>query len=95
MILKVRGENARYMCPVCDDVHRVVVAGPQAWQWNGDVERPTFSPSVRTFHTNKDGEETVCHVFIRDGQVEILSDSKRFGGQTIPLPPLPQWMLDS
>lgn len=31
-----------YRCP-CGDTH---VITRDTWQWNGDVERPTFSPSV-------------------------------------------------
>lgn len=27
-------------------VHGVRVTGDQPWAWNGDAERPTFSPSV-------------------------------------------------
>lgn len=38
-----------FWCSACDMPHRVGVgegAGPR-WGWNGDAERPTFSPSVR------------------------------------------------
>jgi hypothetical protein len=37
-----------FWCAGCDTPHRVGVGGgdgPQ-WTWNGDVDRPTFSPSV-------------------------------------------------
>ncbi len=37
-----------FWCAGCDMPHRVGVGdgdGPR-WAWNGDVERPTFSPSV-------------------------------------------------
>ena len=35
-----------FWCPGCDAPHQVVVEGPGAWGWNGDVHRPTFTPSV-------------------------------------------------
>lgn len=40
-------EGGRYTfrCPGCNRNHSVVVAAGQ-WTFNGDVERPTFSPSV-------------------------------------------------
>ena len=38
----------------------------------------------------------VCHTFIRAGQIEFLGDcTHALKGQTIPLPPLPDWVLRS
>lgn len=34
------------MCPGCKTYHSVSVEGSHAWGWNGDVDRPTFTPSV-------------------------------------------------
>jgi hypothetical protein len=43
----VPGRRVHFRCPGCDDVHGVTVdAGPVVWSWNGDLERPTFSPSI-------------------------------------------------
>lgn len=35
-----------YWCQGCEQMHSVVVEGPGAWGFNGDLERPTFTPSV-------------------------------------------------
>lgn len=82
------GENGHTMfwCPGCDGPHALSVA-PGRWTWNGDADRPTFSPSVRVFdHTG-----TLCHSFITDGQIAFLSDCKHaLAGQTVPLPPWPK-----
>lgn len=32
-----------FWCPGCEEMHQIKTA---MWQWNGDVNRPTFSPSV-------------------------------------------------
>lgn len=57
-------------------------AGTGCWSWNGDTEKPTIKPSVRT--TN--GHNTVCHSFINDGRIQFLSDSTHeFAGQTLDL----------
>jgi len=40
------GRRVTFRCPGCDDVHWVTVDAPDGWSWNGDLERPTFSPSV-------------------------------------------------
>lgn len=42
------GGRLSYWCQGCDMLHQVSVGdgpGPR-WGWNGEVERPTFTPSV-------------------------------------------------
>lgn len=45
-----------FWCPGCNDLHQIPVSAERqpgkAWGWNGDVERPTFEPSllVRSGH---------------------------------------------
>lgn len=44
----VEGNRVMFWCPGCDCAHSVRVGegtGP-FWTWNGDAERPTFSPSI-------------------------------------------------
>lgn len=97
---------AWFVCPGCGDNHAPVVArkpgsiGP-TWHWNGDVEKPTISPSllVRGTHTLTPDEcdrlmrgehveprDYVCHSFIRDGRIEFLSDcTHALAGTTVDL----------
>lgn len=52
------------------------------WTWNGDMEKPTFSPSLLC---NK-GLPDQCHLFVRDGRIEYLSDCHHeLRGQTVDL----------
>jgi hypothetical protein len=47
--LRSVGEGAlAFYCPGCKQVHQIQYgAGPgPRWTWDGDVERPTFTPSV-------------------------------------------------
>ena len=37
------GQRVLFRCPGCEDNHQVYVG---TWTWNGDLERPTFTPSV-------------------------------------------------
>lgn len=34
-----------FWCPGCNEVHQVTT-DPSGWRWNGDVDKPTLSPSV-------------------------------------------------
>jgi hypothetical protein len=65
-----------------------VEGGPNVWSWNGNLERPTFAPSIRVGWDH--GEErtpVVCHSFVRDGRIEFLADSTHaLAGQTVELP---------
>ena len=44
VLRSIEGGLAFY-CPGCREVHRIRT-GPGGWTWNGDAERPVFSPSV-------------------------------------------------
>ena len=46
-----------------------------AWSWNGDLDKPTVRPSVRTkYHNGK--EMTEIHYWLNDGICDCLSDCK-------------------
>lgn len=45
------------------------------WGFNGDEEKPTFSPSVLARWNEGEGKTPkVCHSFVRDGEIEYLTD---------------------
>lgn len=95
------GRLVSFWCPGCDEAHMVTVESPVGWDWNGDLERPTFSPSVkvtgvkwdaespfcRPQHHVEVGQMTVCHSFVTDGRIQFLTDSTHeLAGQTVDLP---------
>lgn len=75
-----------------------------AWDFNGDRVRPTISPSilVRCKRDITDDEHSrimagetidipdrICHSFVRDGQIQFLSDcTHSLAGKTVPLEPI-------
>lgn len=84
-------------CPGCDDLHAprsTLGAGSigATWQWDGNRERPTFSPSLLVRYGDAaDGRR--CHSFVRAGRWEYLTDSTHlFAGMTVELWPLPPWV---
>ena len=72
------------------DIVMIPVNGP-GWHWNGDKEKPTFSPSLLT-RTNRGDDQIRNHVFVRDGVVEYLHDcSHELAGKKLELPRLKDW----
>ena len=67
-----------------------VYSSGDKWDWNGDFNAPTFTPSLNTYTVQHDGTHTnVCHSFIRDGQIQFLGDcTHALAGQTVDLPEL-------
>jgi Family of unknown function (DUF6527) len=68
------------------------------WQWDGNVDAPTLSPSILCWtNVGADGKRlpegqkrTLCHSFVRAGRIEFLTDcAHALAGQTVPLPDWP------
>lgn len=72
-----------YYCPGCKENHGVPFA---RWNWNGGLEAPTLSPSVRHFIPAGENrpEKTFCHYFIRNGKIEYCGDClHKLKGKTV------------
>lgn len=75
-----------FFCSGCETYHsfqiKAVYPGDKVWEFNGDEEAPTFSPSLVV---NMPGDKR-CHLFVRDGKIEYLADcSHHLAGQTVDL----------
>jgi hypothetical protein len=73
-------------CPACGYGHffNVEQPGPngQQWTFNGDLMKPTFSPSMLVLPPGRR-----CHSFVREGRIEYLSDCEHaMAGKTVDLP---------
>jgi hypothetical protein len=104
----IEGGSLGFWCPGCKEMHCV----SSSWSFNGDHDRPTFSPSVLVTsghyvplfrrgidscwctYQAEEGEDPApfkcqrCHSFVRDGQIQFLSDcTHELVGQTVPLSP--------
>jgi len=80
-------EGYSFYCPGCKHLHVFYTKHPKGVQWsfNGDFEKPTFSPSLRN-RSNAPGMPQVCHLFVRDGMIEFCNDSDHeLAGKTVPL----------
>lgn len=84
-----------WFCPGCKHVHKIQYgsgSGPR-WNWNGDQDKPTFTPSVLvTWPMWKDNVpvKQICHSFVTDGVMQFLGDcTHELAGQSIPIPDWP------
>lgn len=88
-----------FFCPGCGSAH-TINTNPGGWGFNGNVESPTFTPSVLVTHeANPEADERfkewrtkrVCHSFVTDGNIQFLSDcTHELAGQTVPLADFPE-----
>lgn len=89
------GRQAHFWCPACRATHSFWVDRPggarPSWTYNGDPERPTFSPSllIRSIEPPllPGGERgwdrphsewtpyTVCHLHVVDGEIRYCGDN--------------------
>jgi hypothetical protein len=83
------GSAIGFWCPGCNGLHIVVVKKPtgSVWQWDGNVDVPTISPSILV---SGSGDNGVCHSFVKAGQIEFLGDcTHALKSQTVPIPDWP------
>lgn len=89
-----------FVCPGCVDMvggsglHMLPVNSPgksPVWEWDGNLIRPTVSPSILTGK----GTTDICHSFLRNGIFQFLDDCVHsFAGKSVEIPDLPQWVID-
>lgn len=76
----------QFWCEGCGYCHHLET-GPAGWKWNGDLVKPTASPSLLV---NKDrvGNSPRCHFFIRAGELHYCGDcDHELAGQVVPMTP--------
>lgn len=76
-------------CPGCGDYHLF----DDRWGFNGDMEKPTFKPSMKATYLPHDCPQRICHSTITDGRIQFHSDCTHdMVGQTLDLPDIdPLW----
>ena len=73
---RLKDGSLEFYCPACNEYHTV----NDSWRFNGNFEKPTFSPSISVTW----GNDKLCHSFIVDGKIRYLKDcTHEFAGKTI------------
>jgi hypothetical protein len=75
-----------FHCPGCGYGHSYRIKstrGRPVWQWNGSMEKPTFTPSLLV---NQHDAASRCHLYVADGKIQFLPDCWHgLKGQTVPM----------
>jgi hypothetical protein len=111
------GADFMFWCPGCKCGHGVWTTARKGnnclWSFNGNLDKPTLSPSLLVryikeppqdpvtgdFERDANGKyklgpdgriagikDCVCHSFIRDGQIQFLTDcTHALAGKTVPM----------
>jgi hypothetical protein len=89
-----------FWCRIIPVILKGTRAGTGCWTWNGDIEKPTLRPSLKTCGPKATDEQmnriragenlhipdTVCHSWIKDGKIQFLPDCTHdLAGQTLDL----------
>ena len=78
-----------WRCPACKCSHGVPIDGARKWDFNGNMESPSLSPSILISYggANPPDRSNICHCFIRNGNIEYCSDcSHDLAGKTVEIP---------
>lgn len=83
------GHTLMHWCPGCKSRHLINIEKPNlsnaVWRWDGNVESPTFTPSINIIGH--------CHYFITAGKISFCADSTHeLAGKTVDLPEIPTWI---
>lgn len=82
--IKMVGGSGLHMLAVNTDIKS------PSWNWNGNLEKPTLTPSILTGK----GSKNICHSYLTDGVFKYLEDcTHEFAGKNIAMLPLPDWFI--
>lgn len=81
-----------FNCEGCGIEHVIWTgkSGYPVWQFNGDVVKPTFSPShLCEYEWGEERKKVRCHSFIKNGVIEYLSDcTHSLAGHNVKMKPM-------
>lgn len=83
-----------FICPGCNREHAFVTEwkplsnrSEPKWVFNGNVDRPTFKPSLLYNAGRANPEVDLCHSYVTDGRIQFLSDCTHpLANKTVDLP---------
>ena len=64
-------------CPACQREHGFIIVpydDHPSWTFNGNYEKPTFTPSMLANKDGIDPDRPICHSHLTDGKWHFLAD---------------------
>jgi len=81
-----QGVQYWFWCPGCKNAHAFTVP---PWSFNGDVENPTFHPSLLC---NQHHPQSRCHSVVTDGKIHFCPDCHHeLAGKTVEMGEAKLW----
>ncbi len=91
-VVAINGVGEVYFwCPGCCQLHMAPTITKNdngaLWSFNGNLVKPTLSPSVNiSWHLPNGKLHKTCHFFVQDGSINYCGDSThQLSGRNIPL----------
>lgn len=84
-----KGPDYYFYCPGCKCQHGVWTNdnpnyNGSRWDFNGDMERPTLTPSLLVNPGGMNPGQPICHSFVTAGKIQFLNDcTHELAGQTV------------
>jgi len=80
-----------FYCPGCEHAHVFYTTGSLTWTFNGDLDNPTFTPSLlNRCENHPDPKQRRCHLNLTAGKLLFHGDSSHgLAGKTVDLPEWP------
>lgn len=101
--IELNSPDFSFWCPGCKGAHQIWVHPDKnvKWKFNGNLEKPTFEPSIKVDGTvpitDEEAERImagekitprplICHMHVIDGMIHYLGDcTHALAGQVIPM----------
>lgn len=93
--LRKTKDGILHWCPACEEAHHFTTSGVTAWTFDGNIEAPTFSPSMlirwgKYCVPDSWDEGGVCHYILTGGIINYCGDSTHeMAGKSVLLPDWP------
>lgn len=80
-----------FWCLGCECGHVYSTGKPTLWQFNGNIDNPTFTPSLLNTCDYGDGVKYRCHLFVTDGKINYCGDCTHpLAGQIVDMADIPK-----
>lgn len=99
--LRASNLGIAHYCPACRELHTFSCQQPDPltgckWVWDGNIIRPTLTPSINITWTHGNKLTRRCHYTLEAGILQFIEDcTHELKGIRMSLPALPTFLKDA